>query len=150
MTYAEVCFIKSEAAQNGWGGSSAVSYINGVRAALSQYGVGYGDASAYLAQQKVQFNNTLEQIIEQKWLALWLSPESWFDFRRTGYPDFQLGPGTLFPKSPLRFIYSDDEQLNNLDNWTLASDKLVETSYSQQKDHQYSKMWLLQGTDKPW
>ncbi|MEN8122361.1 MAG: SusD/RagB family nutrient-binding outer membrane lipoprotein [Bacteroidota bacterium] len=152
ITYAEVCFIKAEAAQKGWGAGGGASefYNQGVSAALSQYGVGSGEADNYLTRERVQFDNSLERIIEQKWLSLWMSPESWFDYRRTGFPVIQLGDGALFSELPLRFIYSDDEQLNNAENWNLAVDKLEETQYSMQKDHHYSKMWLLQGTGKPY
>lgn len=152
MTYSELSFIKAEAAQKGWnaGGTTADFYNQGVISALSQYDVSISEANSYLLQASVAYNNSIERIMQQKWIALWLSPEAWFDYRRTGLPNIQTGEGAMYPELPLRFIYSGEEQLENLENWQLAIDKLEETEHSSQPDHHYSKMWVLQGTGKPY
>ncbi len=47
----------------------------------------------YIATPGVAFDNTLKQIIEQKWIASWTAAtEAWFDFRRTGLPALKAGP----------------------------------------------------------
>lgn len=59
-------------------------------------------------------NVTLQQIIEAKYIALFLQPEVWSDFRRTGFP--VLVPFT--PASdiiPRRMLYPQDELTNNPD-----------------------------------
>jgi len=59
-------------------------------------------------------NVTLQQIIEAKYIALFLQPEVWSDFRRTGFP--ALVPYT--PASdiiPRRMLYPQDELTNNPD-----------------------------------
>jgi len=152
MSYAEVCFIAAEAALKGWNtGSSAENYYNsGIAASLDQYGQS-SYSSLYLQQEKVKYNGTLNRIMTQKWLALWMSPEMWFDYRRTGLPDFQFGSGAIHPAMPVRFIYPEDEKLNNETNYTEAVERLEQTDYSDgMHDSQYSKIWLIQGTENPW
>ncbi len=152
MSYAEVCFIAAEAALRGWSaGNTAEEYYNrGVAASLGQYGQS-SYSSSYLQQEKVSYNGTLKQIMTQKWLALWMSPEIWFDYRRTGLPDFQFGSGAIHPAMPVRLIYPEDEKLNNETNYTEAVEHLEQTDYSDgMHDSQYSKMWLIRGTENPW
>lgn len=52
LSYAEVCFLKSEARLRGWGASSAKSaadyYIEGIRASMSHYGLAGEDVENYL------------------------------------------------------------------------------------------------------
>ena len=46
-----------------------------------------GSAAAYLAKPEVAFNNSLQRIMEQKWITMYQAPyESWVDWRRTGFP----------------------------------------------------------------
>ena len=48
----------------------------------------------YLTQAEVAYNNSLEQIITQKWIAqYWVGMEAWFDYRRTGFPVLHVGAG---------------------------------------------------------
>ncbi len=43
--------------------------------------------AAYLGNPLVSYNNTLQRIMEQKWLTMYQAPyESWTDWRRTGVP----------------------------------------------------------------
>ncbi|MCK5776179.1 MAG: SusD/RagB family nutrient-binding outer membrane lipoprotein, partial [Bacteroidales bacterium] len=111
MTYAEVCFIKAEAAHKGWStsGSASVFYNAGVRAAMTQYGIEDSEVINYLSNTRAQYNNSLERLMEQKWISLWLSPEAWFDYRRNGLPDLQTNSGALYQEIPIRFIYGDEE-----------------------------------------
>lgn len=52
-----------------------------------------GKVSVYLADSKVAFNNSLERIMEQKWITMFQSAyESWVDWRRTGFPLFTKIP----------------------------------------------------------
>ncbi len=153
MTYAEVSFIFAEAALKGWSvGSAEEWYNNGVEASLESWGVadGFGD---YIAQPGVAFDGTLEQLMTQKWIASWTAAtESWFDYRRTGFPDFQTGSAGNRDVLPVRFIYGDDELNFNTANANEAIQSLEETSFSnpQGKNSAWSKPWVLQGTNKPW
>ena len=154
ISSAEVSFILAEAAVKGWsvGGDAATHYSNGIKNSLDAWGVGdsYDD---FIAQPSVAPDGTLAQILQQKWVASWTAAtEAWFDYRRTGMPDLQAGPAALEPVLPVRFNYGNDELVNNESNALNAVDRLEITDYSgaRGKDSQWSKMWLLQGTNKPW
>ena len=101
----------------------------------------------------VTFDGTLEQIMEQKWIAAWTAAaEAWFDYRRTGFPALEAGTIVKRPALPLRFYYSLDELDYNPDNASRAISGLEETSFSAPdgKNSAWSKMWVLQGTGKPY
>src|SRR5690606_40605471 len=111
------------------------------------------DYDAYVAGAGVAFDGSLEQIMEQKWIASWTAAtESWFDYRRTGLPDFQAGPAGKRAELPVRFYYMTDELRLNADNAERAMELLEVTNYSQAdgENSAWSKPWLLQGTGKPW
>lgn len=117
MTASEVYFLKSEAALRGWAGAgdAQTNYETGISTSMQQYGVSNG-AAAYIADGTstpanyvdpknpansinalssvvIKWNaggtneQKLEQIITQKWLAMFPEgQEAWTEFRRTGYP----------------------------------------------------------------
>lgn len=151
MSYAEVEFMLAEAAQKGWISDAESHYNNGVRASLEEWTVG-DDAGAYLAQENVAYEGTLEQLIEQKWIASWTSAqEAWFDYRRTGLPDLQTGFLTPRKALPLRFIYGSNELNFNKQHVKEAMDDLNLTQFSQdEKNSPWSKPWLIEGTGKPY
>ena len=148
MTTAEVAFLKAEAALRGWAGagSAQANYEAGVTASFTQHGV--SDASGYLADNtstpadfvdalfsvndiayasdvKIAYNaagtneEQLEQIITQKWIALFPNGwEAYAEARRTGYPR-QLprvqsdNPDVPVDQIPARLIYTSSEYTNN-------------------------------------
>jgi len=153
LSAAEVSFILAEAAWKGWNvGDAEAHYNNGVRSSLEAWGAdrNYGQ---YIAEAAVAYNGTQEQIIEQKWVASWTAAvEAWFDYRRTGYPEFQAGPAALRSVLPVRFYYMQDELNINRANAEQALQRLERTGYSQAdgQNSAWSKPWVLQGTGKPW
>lgn len=166
ITYSEVQFILAEAAFLGdYGVSNAEEYYkNGIRASMEQYKIlseaeGF-DFETFYSQPTVNYSsssisNKYELIMTQKWIALWLQAESWFDWRRTGYPDFEPAANPAYgPALPLRLAYPEpfaDPQY--VEKYEEAVSKLEKTSFvpsSQSNDHSYSKTWLLQGTGKPY
>lgn len=153
VSAAETHFILAEAALKGWSvGNAQTNYENGVKSSLDTWNVG-GNFASYIAEPGVAFNGTLEQVIEQKWVASWTSAtEAWMDYRRTGLPALEVGPASAEPVLPVRFIYSDDETLRNESNANEAIDRLEETDYSNLRgaNSQWSKPWIIQGTGKPW
>ncbi len=154
LSAAEVQFVLAEAAMKGWStGSSAKSHFdNGVKASFDTWTVAGGYAS-YIGQSQVAFANSLEQIMEQKWIATWTAAtEAWFDFRRTGFPKLKAGPAAKRQVLPLRFYYSQDELNINGANTQKAMLNLEKTSYSQSdaENSAWSKFWLQKGTSKPW
>jgi hypothetical protein len=164
IMYSEVEFLLAEAAQRGVFSVSdpETHYKNGIVASLNRWGVTDGSNgfsfSAYYSNPKVSYSlasNKLERIMDQKWISLWLYVESWFDYRRTGYPALVTGPVTQYGAAiPLRFMYPVPSQdPKYLVNYNEAVAKLQTTSFvpsGQSKDHNYSKMWILQGTGKPY
>mgnify|MGYP000883686782 CR=1 FL=1 len=107
----------------------------------------------YIAGADVKYNGTLQQIIEQKWIASWTAAqEAWFDYRRTGFPELKTGPQAKRSVLPVRFYYMLDERNLNKTNTESAMSKLETTPYStvDGKNSPWSKPWVIQGTGKPW
>lgn len=153
ISAAEVHFILAEAALKGWAaGDAQEHYEAGVRSSLETWGVD-GDYGTYIAEPGVAYNATLDQIMEQKWIASWTAAtEAWFDYRRTGLPALQAGPSAKRSVLPLRFYYGQDELMLNSENASEAVSQLEVTNYSQAdaSNSAWSKQWLIQGTGKPW
>lgn len=153
ISSAEVSFILAEASLKGWNvGDAQAHYEAGVHSSLEAWGVGdaYDD---YIEEAGVEYVGTLEQIMEQKWIASWTAAtESWFDYRRTGFPALKAGPGGKRTQLPVRFYYMTNELLLNQANGEAALEKLEVTNYSQAdgENSAWSKSWVVQGTGKPW
>lgn len=152
MSAAEVHFILAEAASYGWApGDAATHYANGIRESFNAWGVGaqfddYIGGATYTG---------LESIIEQKWIASWTAAaEAWFDYRRTGLPVLHPGNAAVRNAPPLRFYYHFvDEISRNTANAEAAISRLQPTEYKGSdvsNNSAWSKMWLLQGTGKPY
>ena len=91
MLYSEVKFLEAEAALKGWGpGDPRDHYEQGIRASMEQYEITDAEAiDSYLSQPDIAYDatRTIEQIITQKWLAIFNNGfEAWAEYRRTGYP----------------------------------------------------------------
>lgn len=153
ISAAETHFILAEAALKGWSvGNAADHYNAGIQNSLATWQV-EDEYEAYIAQPGVAYNGTLEQIMEQKWIASWTAAtESWFDFRRTGYPALTPGPASPENVLPVRFIYGDSEMLLNAKNSQNAINNLQITPHSglRGSNSQWSKPWIIAGTNKPW
>jgi len=169
MSYAELNFVLAEARLKDWiSTSTAVDYYQAaVVASMRQYNITDGsmkvydpttdaliawNESAFLANLANEFTaagdaERLTQLMTQKWLACFMTPEFWFDWRRTGVPDLgaKLVLGSNGNKIPVRIIYPTEEKNLNSDNVTDAVSRLKPG-----EDTQWSKMWLLDGTGKPW
>ena len=169
MSYSELNFILAEARLKNWiSSSTAVDYYQAaVAASMDQYNITDGSMKVYdpatdaltgwnkttfLASLANTFTGSgdterLTQLMTQKWLACFMTPEFWFDWRRTGLPDLgaNLILGSNGNKIPVRIIYPTEEKNLNSDNVTSAVGRLEPG-----EDTQWGKMWLLQGTNKPW
>jgi len=151
LSAAEVHFVLAEAASYGWGaGSPEAHYAAGIQQSMNAWGVGdaFGD---YIGGAPY---SGLEDIMEQKWIASWTAAtESWFDYRRTGLPDFQTGESAKRQALPLRFYYHFNQEISlNTDNANAAIDKLEPTPFtaSDGDNSPWSKTWILQGTGLPY
>ncbi|WP_439490581.1 SusD/RagB family nutrient-binding outer membrane lipoprotein [Algoriphagus sp.] len=153
ISSAEVSFIFAEAALKGWNvGGAEQHYYEGILKSLTVWGKS-DDYEGFITVDGVAFEGSLEQVMEQKWVASWTAAtEAFADYRRTGYPKLVTGPQSPQPRVALRFQYGDDEYNNNSVSITGALDRLELTDYSGSfgKDSQWSKSWLYQGTSAPW
>ena len=114
---AEVYFHLAEAAKLGWsvGISAKDAYEKGVTLSLLENEI--EDATAYL-EGKAKFNDTLEQIYEQEWIALFKQGmEGWSLYRRTGVPVTNYhAPGSHYighNTPPFRYPYPINESSLN-------------------------------------
>lgn len=105
MGYSESLFLRAEAALRGWGNvtgslNAKALYMAGIRASMDYYGIATDKAEEYIThlQGLDAFDNgskesQLEQIITQKWLAVYPNGnEGWAEVRRTDYPRYLLLP----------------------------------------------------------
>src|SRR5690606_18616699 len=113
----ESLFLQAEAAQRGWISASAEElYQAAIRESFLYMDADLEALPTYLEQASVKFHNTVERIIEQKWLALigTSSIEAWNDYRRTGLPEI---PNSLQAPTanarPLRMMYPETERMTN-------------------------------------
>ncbi len=153
MTHAELQLILAEAAHKGFiSGSPADYYRAGIESAMSYYEVdfaafGWKNFDDYYENSGVAFQDNADQIIEQKWVALFFTGlEPYFDLRRR-LAEFDynweelpfLSPtcgNSNGDNLPLRFTYPDEEESLNTSNYQEAVDRMG-------GDSQNTKMWLL-------
>lgn len=150
-------------------GDAEAWYKNGINADLGFYGVKEGANSitfqksyfgilydditytvhfsynGYYNQPVVKYagNNAagLNQILTQKYLAFARNSglEAYYQWRRTGVPAFDIGPGnTVNGKIPLRYQYPVNERSANSKNYNAAV-----TSQYGGSDDIYQSMWLI-------
>jgi hypothetical protein len=161
----DVQFILAEAAVRGWIAGPADDYYSaGIKSSMNFYAE-YGKAAAdggytqgvvldqpyidaYPATVALDGTNEeqIGQIICQKYLAGFFQNEyfAWFEFRRTGYPEFTVNPAsnqnpTDNTKFPTRWLYPQNEVDFNQDNLKEA----VQRQYDGSDDHN-GMMWILQ------
>jgi hypothetical protein len=167
-SYSEICFDLAEAAQKGWNVKKTAAdwYYAGIQASFDTWTVFttyqsdvnnyYGcvkNYNDYIAQPAVAYNGTLQQLIEQKWIAAWQAcNEAWMDWRRTGYPALTIGWSSYRGAIPVRFAYFNTELQNNPANSAAAIALLQPSTYigTDGNNSSWSKTWLLQGTSQPW
>jgi hypothetical protein len=83
------------------GGSAAAKpfYLNAITLALERDGISPADIATYLGQNAIDPGTiSLELIMNQKYLALFLEHESFTDWRRTGFPSLTPNTGTQIPR----------------------------------------------------
>lgn len=144
LSYAESRFLLSEAALRGWSGApgSVFDYfIDGIKASLTYYKIPAVKQDAYINGLFILTNEAnpflatdkeamLEQIITQKWLAIFPNGnEGWAEFRRTDYPTFVTLPliNSSYDVEPGKYIkritYPGEESLIN-ENFPFLPDGL--------------------------
>ncbi len=163
--FPELCFTIAEAINRGWAtGDAADYYEKGITASMRLSGIEDGatleitepDADQVLATVTVSLtdylnqpavvyagNNAagLEQIIKQKYLAFFQNSgqEAYFNYRRTGLPVFDEGPGTGNGGNiPVRWLYPVSESTNNTENYKTA----LQSQFGSDVDNVNNELWI--------
>ncbi|MEP7259155.1 MAG: SusD/RagB family nutrient-binding outer membrane lipoprotein, partial [Flavitalea sp.] len=129
---AETFFLKAEAGLSGIVSVDAQEmFAKGIQASLEQYHIESSYITDYLNSSAGTLSGTeeqkLEQIIVQKWLAIYFeSAEAWSEFRRTGYPRIWTGSdkGNTDGNIPRRLTYPQEEYSKNEDNVRAAAARI--------------------------
>ena len=133
MGYAEVQFLLAEAACRGWASNANSYYQNGISAAFDQLSTYPGmvsinatDKANYIAAHSLDAGKEIQEINEQKWVALFPNGyEAYANYRRTGYPvlgaieDVGLESETN-GVLPRRLFYPATEAYDNATNYNAA------------------------------
>lgn len=123
-TYAEQKFIEAEVALENDRPRAYAAYLAGIEAHMDKLEVPESEKEAYLSDPSVSMGAaslTMDDIMKEKWVALFLHPETWNDARRFdyGYKDMTL-PANLNPDLNNQFIrrlpYPDNEISRNGQN----------------------------------
>ncbi|HML71247.1 MAG: SusD/RagB family nutrient-binding outer membrane lipoprotein [Bacteroidota bacterium] len=159
ISYSETQFILAEAALRGWKTPNTAKehYENGVRAAMqftaahtpNEYRHKVVIDESYVENYlkgKAAFNTErgLEQIMIQKYIGSFvqLAFNSYYDYRRTGFPQIPIDPKTnmneIKTQIPLRWMYPSDEYSQNRENIEAAIQRQFGGS-----DTPNDVMWLL-------
>lgn len=127
-------FLQSEAALNSWiPGDAKELYQDGITESFKTLGVEDADTAAkhYYTQaiDLINWDNTTNKqkaIITQKWISMAYthSFEAWCEYRRTGYPNLDVLPTSMFPNvtrhMPGIWWYPKSESDRNQDNYKAA------------------------------
>lgn len=134
-TFAQICFLKAEAAKLGWiSGNAQTFYEEGVKASMNQWGITNDtDIITYLQGNNVKWNDTkaFELIGEQMYIALYTQGfEAWFNWRRTGYPKLMPVSNAVDKRDiPRRYHYPENEKSFNTKNYTASLSVQGEDTY---------------------
>ena len=145
MTYAEVCFLRAEAASKSWatGDDGKYWYEAGIRAAMEFLADNYGidhitdaDYATYIAQPVIAWGGTPDQqksqINTQAWILHFHNPaEAWANIRRADYPRLTppdpAGKNKLIDGNaiPLRLCYPLKEATYSMEAYQEAKDRVT-------------------------
>ena len=108
VTYTEQKFIEAECKMKGGDAPGAkIAMLAGIQASFDEAGVDAAKYAPYIAQAAVSpATVTLNQIMVQKYIALFADPEVFNDWRRTGIPNLKPNLGSFVPR---RFLYPQSE-----------------------------------------
>lgn len=113
VTYEEALFIKAEATYRISGYAAAAPiYQLAISTNMIRLSVPTAAAATYIASRALTSTNALENIIEEKGTAGFLSMETWVDWRRTGYPPLTPVANAL-SAIPRRLLYPNVELIGN-------------------------------------
>lgn len=114
-TYAEALFIKAEATFIKQGAAAAAPvYTMAIATHMKMLGVPDGAQQIYITSRPaLTAANAIGEIITEKYIAGFLSPETYNDWRRTGFPVLKPYQDEVVKAIPRRWPYPADELLTN-------------------------------------
>ncbi|PQA95560.1 hypothetical protein B0A69_04030 [Chryseobacterium shigense] len=127
LSYAEVAFLKAEAAARGYsvGGTVADLYIAAVTESMRENGVSTANTVTYLAVNPFNVANWKQSIGTQAWIAMFNKGfASWNFTRRLDNPILVNPPKSNLSSVPYRMPYSDQEYVLNGTNVNAAASKI--------------------------
>lgn len=127
LSYAEVAFLKAEAAARGYsvGGTAADLYIAAVTESMRENGVSTTNTVTYLAANPFNVANWKQSIGTQAWIAMFNKGfASWNFTRRLDNPILVNPPKSNLSSVPYRMPYSDQEYVLNGANVNAAASKI--------------------------
>jgi len=122
ITYAECKFIAAEAYfRSGNKPAAYAAYQDGIRANMDKVGVSAANRDNYVNNAAVSVgaaNITLDLIMKEKYVAMFLNPEAWVDARRFDYKykDFNLPENAVLSTFIRRVAYPTIETSRNAAN----------------------------------
>jgi hypothetical protein len=144
MNYAELQFILAEAAVKGFiTGDPKTYYDKGVQAAIEHWGLtmptNYLTSAPIVWDAAGDLDQKMEQVMAQKYFTLFFTDfQQWFEYRRTGHPVLQVGPGLANNgKMPSRLYYPVLVQSVNRTNY-------LQTITTNGPDDLNTKVWWQQ------
>ncbi|MFA5326350.1 MAG: SusD/RagB family nutrient-binding outer membrane lipoprotein [Prolixibacteraceae bacterium] len=161
LTYAEQQLIIAEARVIGWitTGTAQTYYQEGVKSALAavmatkaSYAHGKAIDQTYIDSYftgEAAFKSTTGDQLKQIWMQRYIlnfmqiAESSFYEYRRTGYPEFPINPATSLNENnkngiPMRWLYPSSETNYNRENLIEALDRQYD-GY----DEVNKLMWLL-------
>lgn len=127
LSYAEVSFLKAEAAARNYsaGGTAADLYATAVTESMRENGVSAANTAAYLLTNPYNAVNWKQSIGVQAWLAMFNKGfASWNFTRRLDNPTLVNPPKSNLASVPYRMPYSDQEYVLNGANVKAAAAKI--------------------------
>jgi hypothetical protein len=112
ITYEELLFIQAEATLRSSGDIAAANtfYKNAITVNMQKLGVAQADIDTYLAANGTlpgSVDAAIAKVAREEFTALFLNPEAWTVWRRTGYPQLKsTSPGVSIPR---RLLYPQTE-----------------------------------------
>ncbi len=128
VSYREMQFVIAEAGLKSTASAEVIhaAYLAGIEASFEEVGLGAAEYDAYVAQASIDPGVgaiTENHIMTQKYIGLFVQPEVFSDWRRTGIPALTPVSGTEIPR---RWDYSFNEYLFNVNAPPQDADILFE------------------------
>ena len=120
VTPFEIMFVKAEAQLAGSASDARATLEAAIESHMTWLGVDAGDIQAYIAA--LPATTDLELIMNEKYVAMFSSSESWTDWRRTGFPTLSAPADANLSGMPRRMPYPEGEYLYNNDNVPMPLD----------------------------